>query len=135
MGWAKHTTGHPFSEKIINELLEKNLDIAEVEFDLSGYDKKITSLDSLKGKTGEMAVTVFSVEGLDTMDYTVFSAVCEDMTLDEEQCERLFSLKGKVQEKGIKLNYETKSQQIFYNLVKNLHKDFQINQYQYTLLA
>lgn len=124
-GYHNYRLGHQFSEKIINELLEKNLDIAEVEFDLSGYDKKITSLDSLKGKIGEMAVTVFSVDGLDTMDYTVFSAVCEDMALDGEQCERLFSLKGKVQKTGVQLNYETKIKQIYEKNISKILKELE----------
>ena len=111
-GYHNYRLGHPFSERIINEILEKKLEISEICFDLSGYDKKITSLENLKNKTGEMMVAIFSIDGLDTTDYTVFSAFSEDLELDQEQCERLFSLKGEVIKTGIKLDYDKKIKEI-----------------------
>ena len=87
---------HPLAETIINKLKDQALTSAEVEFDYSGHDGKITVLESLLNKSGWLALSLLTVEALDqSEDYLIFGAFTDNGdTLDEEQARRLFTLSG-----------------------------------------
>jgi adenine-specific DNA-methyltransferase len=74
------------------------LPLAEVSFDYDNHEGKVTILEPLRGKSGYLTASLFSVESLDQgEDHLILSAVSDDgVVLDEEAAARLLSLPGVV---------------------------------------
>ncbi len=87
---------HPLAEAVLTQAKARELNVAEVRFDYSAHDGKVTILKPFVGRAGWMALVRFSIESLDqTEDYFLFSAVTDDGTaLDEECARRLLTLPG-----------------------------------------
>lgn len=87
---------HPLAETLLAQAKGRELPPAEVHFDYDQHDGKITSLEPLIGKTGWLALSLFSVEALDQAeDHLIFAATTDDgQTLDEEVAARLLTLPG-----------------------------------------
>jgi hypothetical protein len=85
---------HPLAEHVITQAKSRDLPIAEVEFRYADHDGKISILEPLQGKSGSLAVSMFTVESMDQAeDHLIFAACTEDETmLDEEQVRRLLTL-------------------------------------------
>jgi ERCC4-related helicase len=85
---------HPLAEAIISLAKQRDLMPAEMTFDYSAHEGKITILESLLGKVGWLNVVTLTVEALDQIeDRILFSAVTDDgQVLSEEQCGRLLTL-------------------------------------------
>jgi adenine-specific DNA-methyltransferase len=86
--------GHPLAEGVISQAKARDLPIAEVEFRYADHDGKISILESLQGKSGTLAVSMFTVESMDQVeDHLIFAACTDDeMMLDEEQVRRMLTL-------------------------------------------
>jgi adenine-specific DNA-methyltransferase len=86
--------GHPLAEHVITRAKSRDLPIAEVEFRYADHDGKISILEPLRGKSGALAVSMFTVESMDQAeDHLIFSACTDDETmLDEEQVRRMLTL-------------------------------------------
>lgn len=86
--------GHPLAEHVIAQAKSRDLPIAEVEFRYSDHDGKISILEPLRGKSGSLAVSMFTVESMDQAeDHLIFAACTDDETmLDEEQARRMLIL-------------------------------------------
>jgi adenine-specific DNA-methyltransferase len=86
--------GHPLAEHVIAQAKSRDLPIAEVEFRYADHDGKISILEPLRGKSGALAVSIFTVESMDQAeDHLIFSACTDDETmLDEEQVRRMLTL-------------------------------------------
>jgi len=69
------------------------LPLVEIQFDYGQHDGKVTALEPFIGKTGWLALSLFSVESLDQgEDHLIFSAVTDDgQTLDDEVAQRLLT--------------------------------------------
>lgn len=85
---------HPLAESLLLQACERDLPPAVVTFNYDEYDGKITILESLIGQSGWLRLTLFTVEALDQAeDHLIFAALTDHgFPLDEEQCQRLFSL-------------------------------------------
>ncbi len=91
--------GHPLAQRIIKEYKSQKLPSKEIIFNYSGHPGKISILDELLGKTGEMAVWNVSVHSFEDEDYIVFAGIMDNGTLlKPEQCKRLFNIDAKVGE-------------------------------------
>ncbi|TAE78287.1 MAG: DEAD/DEAH box helicase [Verrucomicrobia bacterium] len=86
--------GHPLAEQVIERAKSRDLPLAKVEFRYADHDGKISILEPLRGKSGSLAVSMFTVESMDQAeDHLIFSACTDDETmLDEEQVRRLLTL-------------------------------------------
>ena len=86
--------GHPLADYLITQAKSRDLPIAEVEFRYADHDGKISILEPLRGKSGTLAVSLFTVESMDQAeDHLVFAACTDDETmLDEEQVRRMLTL-------------------------------------------
>ena len=86
--------GHPLADHVISQAKSRDLPIAEVEFRYSDHDGKISILEPLRGKSGSLVVSTFTVESMDQAeDHLIFAACTDDETmLDEEQVRRMLTL-------------------------------------------
>ena len=86
-----YRTNHPLAEKIIEECKEYKFSGTGLKFNNSGV--KISILDSLKGKSGWLKAELMTVSTFEIEDYILISGFTDDdILLDGEQCQRLFSL-------------------------------------------
>lgn len=89
--------GHPLSQKIIEHFKGLDIPIVEVIFDLS-HGVKISSLENFKGKKGWLQLHYMEVSSFETEDHLLFAAsTLQGEFLDQEQCQRLFSLPAATQ--------------------------------------
>jgi len=85
--------GHPLAQRIISKCLTLDTPDGEMIFAYTASRKNISSLDSLKGKTGWLSLIQLSVTALEIEDFLIFSAITDEgEPLDEDQCQRLFTL-------------------------------------------
>lgn len=90
--------GHPLAQHILKMAADRTLDSAALVFDYTGHKTKVSILESLVGKRGLLMLTRLTVDALDAEDYLIFAATTADgAPLDDEQCQRLFSLPATVQ--------------------------------------
>ena len=90
--------GHPLAQHILKMAADRTLDSAALVFDYTGHKTKVSILESLVGKRGMLMLTRLTVDALDAEDYLIFAAITADgVPLDDEQCQRLFSLPATVQ--------------------------------------
>ena len=89
---------HPLAEAIISQARNRKLEPAEIAFDYSAHEGKVTILEPLLGKAGWLGLVTLAVEALDQVeDRLLFSAITDDgQVLNEEQCHRLFTLSAAV---------------------------------------
>lgn len=85
--------GHPLAEQVLKQARERPLPPAEMVLDYAS-GPKVTILEPLVGKSGELAVSMFTVESLDQAeDYLLFAAVTEDgQVVEEDAAHRLLSM-------------------------------------------
>ncbi len=90
--------GHPLADNLIEAAKCRELPEAELRFDYGAHDGKVSLLEPLRGKAGQLQVTVLTVAALDQAeDHLTFAATTADgQILDEEVARRLLSLPGKV---------------------------------------
>jgi hypothetical protein len=90
--------GHPLAEHVITQAKERELPLAEVQFSYADHGSKISILESLRGQSGSLTVSLFSVESMDQAEDHLICAACTDAgtLLDEEQARRMLSLPASV---------------------------------------
>lgn len=86
--------GHPLAEKVVDQAKVRDLPIVEVEFCYADHDGKISILEPLRGKSGMLAVSLFTVESMaQAEDHLICVGTTDDeMTLEEEQVRRMLTL-------------------------------------------
>jgi adenine-specific DNA-methyltransferase len=86
--------GHPLAEQLVAQAKSRDLPIAEVEFRYADHEGKISILEPLRGKSGSLAVSLFTVESMDQAEDHLILAACDDdgTMLEEEQARRLLTL-------------------------------------------
>lgn len=97
--------GHPFAAKLIQEAKAKTLPPAHISFDLSRHRGNVAVLDELKGQRGYLRLTQVTIESYQDSDHLLFSGYTDaGKALNEEQCERLFTIPSNLLESDIFLN-------------------------------
>jgi hypothetical protein len=86
--------GHPLAAHVLHRARSRTLPPAEITFDYTGYESRISVLEPLIGQSGQLALSLFTVESLDQAeDYLLFAAVADSgQVLEEETTRRLISL-------------------------------------------
>jgi ERCC4-related helicase len=90
--------GHPLAEHLLARAKERALPPAELEFHYAAHGTKISILESLRGQSGTLTVSLFTVESMDQAEDHLIYAACTDdgALLDQEQTRRLLSLPATV---------------------------------------
>jgi superfamily II DNA or RNA helicase len=86
--------GHPLAEHLVEAAKARELTPAEIEFHYAQHGSKISILEPLRGQSGTLIVSLFTVESMDQAeDHLIYAACTEAGTaLDQEQARRLLSL-------------------------------------------
>jgi superfamily II DNA or RNA helicase len=86
---------HPLGEHTIAQGKGHPCPSAEVVFDISAHSAKVSVIEQLKGCSGWLTLQHLRIDSLESEDYLLFSAFDDDgQNLDQETCERLFSIDG-----------------------------------------
>jgi adenine-specific DNA-methyltransferase len=90
--------GHPLARQILEQAKGRSLAPAEVVFELSEHEGKVSILEPLLGQAGLLTVALLSVEALDQAeDYLLFAAITDGgQVLEEDIAQRLFTLPARV---------------------------------------
>ena len=91
---------HPLAEALMQRAKGRELPIAQVQFAYGDHEGKVTPLEPLVGKSGWLALSLFSVESLEQAeDHLIAVAVTDDgQSLEEDVALRLLTLPGQVDE-------------------------------------
>ena len=86
--------GHPLAEYVLEQAKSRELPPAEIVFDYTGHPSSIAAVAPFVGQSGELLLSLFTVEALDQAeDYLLFAAMTDDgRLLEEDAARRLFSL-------------------------------------------
>ena len=90
--------GHPLAQRILEQAQGRSLAPAEILFDLSQHDGKVTILEPFVGQAGTLTLALLTVESLgQAEDYLLFAGFTDNGDpLEEEAARRLFSLQAQV---------------------------------------
>lgn len=106
-----YRVGHPLAQKIINQCKKEELKLTELTFDYSNSDRKISILESLKGKQGWLQAKQISISSFEIEDHIMFAAFDDEgNTLHPEQCQRLFSLDASINSCSLDKPYDVLNQ-------------------------
>jgi len=106
---------HPLGQYVLEQALSKKTEQGKIVFDISNHTGyKISQVEQLKGKSGYLELSKFTVTSLENEEYLLFTGCLNDGTmLDAEQCRKLFECEGYCESTNIpdsfadKLNKET----------------------------
>ncbi len=85
--------GHPLAQRIVEACKNKNLSAREITFDYTHTHKIITLLDELKGKSGWLQASLFSITSFESEEHILLSGFTDDgKELDAEICQKFFSI-------------------------------------------
>jgi adenine-specific DNA-methyltransferase len=89
---------HPLGEAIIGRARGRELPVAEVVFDYSSHEGRITQIETLRGQSGWLSASLFSVDALgQSEDHLLLAAIGDDgAPLSAEAASRLMSVGGSV---------------------------------------
>ena len=82
---------HPLGEYVIAAGKATETRLAQVYFDITNYPKKISCIQSLKGRSGWLSLHLLQIQSFKQEDYIIFTAFTErGRKLDQEVCHNLF---------------------------------------------
>ena len=89
---------HPLGEAIVKRARARDLPVAEVVFDYTGHEGRISQIDPLVGITGWLTASLLSVDALgQSEDHMLLSGVTDDgAALSDEAASRLMTVGGSV---------------------------------------
>lgn len=88
----KYRLTHPLGEQVLSEALLQPTPPAEIIFNYSGYESKISAVERLKGCSGWLMLKKLQVESLQSQEHLIFTGMTEEgRPLDAETCEKLFA--------------------------------------------
>ncbi|MBZ5700464.1 MAG: DEAD/DEAH box helicase family protein [Acidobacteriia bacterium] len=90
-----YRSGHPLAEFLVSRASNRALSPAQVEFNYTGYGRKITLIERLLGKSGYLSLTKLTISALEQEDRLLFVGMTSDgEPLDQETCEKLLEVCG-----------------------------------------
>ncbi len=108
-GQYLYRMSHPLGEYILENALKLHTPPAMLTFDISGHPVHISVVEQLKGKSGWLIVTKFTIESFEKDEYLLFNAFDDNgEALHPEVCEKLFDCMATVED--ITIPDETKRQ-------------------------
>jgi adenine-specific DNA-methyltransferase len=74
-----YRVSHPLAEEVIARAKQRELPPAEVVFNLSAYEGKISALEQYKGMSGQLTVSLLAIDSLDqTEEHLIYAAMCDN---------------------------------------------------------
>lgn len=123
--------GHPLAQEILAHSKKLSTPDSNVEFDYSKYSNKISVIEKLVGKNGELALWKINISAFEEEEYLVFVGTTSDgKILSDEQCQKMFNLNGKTKSKCVVQTdklihlFEQKNKEIIANLAERNSKFF-----------
>lgn len=85
---------HPLAAEILERAMHRDLPFTDITFDYSGSVPKVAALRPFVGDTGDLLVSLFTIESLDQVeDYVLVAAMSDSgQVLEEDAARRFFSL-------------------------------------------
>jgi len=115
--------GCDLSQNIISLAKKRKLDTKIIEFDYSNHSGKISVLNKLVGKAGDLVLWKLSLNSFEQEEYLIFTASSDEgVMLTKDQCEKLFDVNGKEISDG-ELNDVEKMETEFENIRKRIAQD------------
>lgn len=89
---------HPLGQAIVTRAQSRDLPVAEIAFDYSGHEGRISQIELLKGQSGWLAASMLSVEALgQSEDHLLLAGTIDNgTTLSAEATSRLMTIAGGV---------------------------------------
>ncbi|ALH80109.1 SNF2-related protein [Sphingopyxis macrogoltabida] len=89
---------HPLGQAIVARAQARDLPVAEIAFDYSGHEGRISQIELLKGQSGWLAASMLSVEALgQSEDHLLLAGKTDDgATLSAEATSRMMTIAGGV---------------------------------------
>jgi len=90
--------GHLLAQRILEQAKSRSLPPAEVVFDYSKHEGKVSILEEFIGKSGKLSLSLFTVESLDQAeDYLILAGLTDGgEVMEEETLRRILSLPAQV---------------------------------------
>lgn len=99
-----YRTNHPLAQGIIKMCKELVLSDSEIVFNYTNHHAKISALEPLCGKSGELAVYNITVESIETENHIIIAATDESGKVqDGAVMSRIFNLNAVIENEGIGL--------------------------------
>ncbi|MGI8835116.1 MAG: SNF2-related protein, partial [Pyrinomonadaceae bacterium] len=89
---------HPLAEAIVHQAKNRELPATEIHFEYAAHEGKVSILEPVRGQSGWLTLSCFTVESLDQAeDYLLFAMVTDmGQALDEETATRLLTLPASI---------------------------------------
>jgi SNF2-related domain/Helicase conserved C-terminal domain len=88
---------HPLGEHVVDRAKAIDTPAARIVFDVSHHPARLHVVESLRGKSGYVALTRQVIESYEREEYLLFSAFDDEgRTLDQETIEKLFNCAGRL---------------------------------------
>jgi superfamily II DNA/RNA helicase len=89
-----YRTGHPLAQALVEQAKARPLPVARVRFNYDGYGAKVSTLQTLRGQSGWLNLSVLSVDALGMVeDYLLLAGLTDTGdTLHEEDAHKLLRL-------------------------------------------
>jgi adenine-specific DNA-methyltransferase len=82
---------------LVDRAAARELPPAEVVFDYTDHQRRISLVESLRGEGGYLALTRVTIESLEREDHLLFAAVRDSgQSVDAETCEKLLGINGRI---------------------------------------
>jgi len=89
--------GHKLAQRILKACKQQETPVAEIIFDYTNTQTKITLLEQYIGKSGWLRVEHLTIQSFEDEDYVLLACINENgESIDKETAERLFSLVASV---------------------------------------
>ena len=89
--------GHKLAQRILKACKQQETPVAEIVFDYTNTQTKITLLEQYIGKSGWLRVEHLTIQSFEDEDYVLLACVTENgEIIDKETAERLFSLTASI---------------------------------------
>ncbi|TVP78299.1 MAG: ATP-dependent helicase [Puniceicoccaceae bacterium] len=94
-GHFLYRMGHPLGEWATDTAKSLETPFTEITFDITNHPTRLTLVDALKGTSGVLRLTRLKIQSYEEEEYLLFSAFDDSgKSLDQETCEKLFSVAG-----------------------------------------
>ena len=96
-GYFLYRMSHPLGEHVLDAAIKRETPVAELTFDVSRHPLRLSLIEQLKGKSGWLILTKFTVKSFEKDEYLLFNAFDdESVGLHPEVCEKLFDCNAAV---------------------------------------
>jgi hypothetical protein len=88
----KYRLTHPLGEEVLQKALTQETPPAEITFNYTGHESKISVIEGLKGQSGWLILKKLQMKSLQSQEHLIFSAITDEgILVDAETCEKMFS--------------------------------------------